>query len=32
MFGGSGRGELEHLLVDGFFFAPLLEERGERVE
>jgi hypothetical protein len=30
MVGGSGRGELEHLLFG--VLAPLLEERGERVE
>jgi hypothetical protein len=31
MVGGSGRAESGHLLVD-VFFAPLLEERRERVE
>ena len=31
MVGGSGRGELEHLLFV-LLFAPLLEERRERVE
>jgi hypothetical protein len=31
MVGGSGRGELEH-LVFVFLLAPIFEQRGERVE